>query len=64
MTLVKCDRCGNEIRSEIPEWYEVGISRPTHILAGVRTTCDLCRDCREALIAWIREGSDGHQSGV
>lgn len=54
MTTVICDRCGEEIRYDIPERYKIGVSVDRGCCAGVLEKFDLCLPCREALVIWIR----------
>lgn len=55
MTITKCDRCGTEIRYDLPERYRVAVSINQGCVSGVEAKFDLCLPCREALVAWIRE---------
>lgn len=54
MTMVICDRCGEEIRYDLPERYRIGIAVDRGCVSGVVEKFDLCRPCREALVIWIR----------
>lgn len=54
MTTVTCDRCGEEIRYDLPDRYQIGVSVNRAFVSGVVEKFDLCLPCREALVIWIR----------
>ena len=56
MTTVTCDRCGAEIVETNPEWYKIPVSMYPEAFQGIMSRFDLCPDCRDDLVAWIREG--------
>lgn len=52
MTVIKCDRCGKDMRDRA-ESYEINVlSNKTRTLR-IPDSYDLCEDCKETLLAWL-----------
>lgn len=52
MTIIKCDRCGAEVKNK-DDFVVVSIS--DSLIGHAMFKWDFCANCSDALIAWIRE---------
>ena len=60
MTLIKCDRCGKELRDS-DEVFIVDMGARDRWVVCKPDRYDLCADCNETLLAWLNPEDRGEQ---
>ena len=63
MTITKCDRCGEPIEHEPPEFYRVTVRTSRGCVANMRQDFDLCSTCRNKLVSWVQYPETGGREG-